>query len=805
MSSISLHLLQAFRRLTQRPGFTLTAVLTLALGIGANTAAFSLVDRLLLRAFPFREPERIVALYEWDSTKGSDRGKFHPSAPNLLDIQKACTQFESMAAIRSVMANLAGNGEPTQVEMGRVSASFLSMLGVKPMLGRAFREEEDRNGAPRVAILTHPGWQRHFGGDPGILGRTLVLNGEVHEIVGVLGSDFRLPFTFQLDNPALLRPMAYSPVELGSRNGHNAAAFARLKPNATRVSAEQELKGIMAHLATQYPADQQGRTGRVAAMEDELSDMMAVQMYMIQGVVLFVMLIACTNVASLMLANGLGRQRELATRVALGAARGQLLVQLLAESALLGCFGLLGALLVGKGLMAAFPAILPPQYADSIVLSLDGRALGVSLASTLLAVLVFGLLPAWKVSRIDPAATLKAGASGGKGREHHRLRRLLVVFEVGLASCLLVAAGLLVRSLRKGNEAPTGFETRSLLTAQFRLVPGQYPTPEASQAFSGQVLQRLASLPGVKAAALTTNLPQTQGSSDWYDVEGQPLPNKARHLAQTRWVSPDYFQATGTSLLRGRTFTRQDADRVCIVSDKLAQKHWPGQDPLGKRLSLDGPEGPWSTVVGLAGWTRQYAPGRSVDPEIYLPWNQAGRVLSAQLALRVEGRPQAAVPALRKTFRELDPNLALADVWSGEELLGSNEVGPKIIIKLAAGFSAMALLLAGIGIYGVMSLLVEFRTREIGVRMALGARLWDVLRLVLTDGLGMVAAGLALGLLGGYGLGQAITSQLYGVTPADPATFGLTAASLGLVALLSSLFPARRAATVDPLVALRNE
>jgi hypothetical protein len=295
------------------------------------------------------------------------------------------------------------------------------------------------------------------------------------------------------------------------------------------------------------------------------------------------------------------------------------------------------------------------------------------------------------------------------------------------------------------------------------------------------------------------------GGNLGYDVEGLLLPNKNQHMAIPRWITPDYFSAMGIRLLQGRAFTKLDPDSVCIVSDNLAQKHWPGQDPLGKRLSLEGPAGPWLTVVGLAGWTRQYAPGRPVDPEIYVPFHTGGRIQFAYLTLRVEGQPQAVVPALRKAFRELDPNLALANVWSGEELLGSNEVGPKIIVKITAGFSALALLLAGLGIYGVMSLLVEFRTREIGVRMALGARVWDVLRLVLMDGLNMVALGLSLGLLGGYGLGHAIASQLYGVTPADPATFVIAASSLALVALLSTLIPAHRAATVNPVVALRDE
>ena len=804
MSTFLLHLTQAFRRLLKRPGFTVAAVLTLALGIGANTAAFSLMDRLLLSSFPFQAPEHIVTLYEWDAARG-ENGRFNLSAPNYLDIRKASTQYESIAAINSTIGNLSGNGEPAQVEVALVSASFFPMLGAKPMLGRSFTEAEDQTGAPRVAVLSYPGWQRSFGGDLAVVGKTLILNGESHQIVGVLGPDFRVPFTFTIDNPTLFRPIAFSTRELELRNRHNARTFARLKAGASRASAETELKGILAHLATQYPNDQQGRTGQVTLMLDEVSKMMGPQMYMLQGVVLFVMLIACVNVASLMLANGLGRQREMATRVALGAARGQLMTQLLTESALLGLFGFLGALIIGKTLMAGFPALLPANYADLISLSMNGRALGVCFASSILAVLVFGLLPAWKVSRIDPAAALKTGAKGSAGREHHRLRRALVVFEVAMASCLLITASLLLRSLAKGNDAPLGFEPRSLQTASFRTVATQYPTAETAQAFMEQVNQKLSTLPGVRSAALTSSLPQSRAGNIGYDVEGQILTNKNQHMAIPRWITPDYFSAMGIRLLQGRTFTRLDPDTVCIVSDQLAQKHWPGQDPLGKRLSLEGPTGPWLTVVGLAGWTRQGAPGNPVDPEIYVPFHTGGRIQFAFLTLRVDGQPQAVVPALREAFRELDPNLALAMVYSGEELLGSNESGPKLIIKITAGFSALALLLAGIGIYGVMSLLVEFRTREIGVRMALGARVWDVLRLVLTDGLSMVALGLSFGLLGGYGLGLAITSQLYGITPGDPTTYLIVSASLALVALLSTLIPARRAATVNPVVALRDE
>ncbi len=804
MSTFLLHLTQAFRRLLQRPGFTLAAVLTLALGIGANTAAFSLMDRLLLRSFPYREPDRMMALYEWDTTRG-DNGLFGLSTPTFQDIRQRSTQFESITGIKSVLANLSGLGDPMQAEVVRVSASFFPMLDLQPMLGRCFVDADDRTGAPRVAILSHPGWKRVFGADPSVVGKTLILNGESHTIVGVLGPEARFPFVFNFDNPILFRPMAFSAEELQARNANNMSTFARLKPGATQASAEAELKGILGQLAQQYPNDQQGRTGRINAMEDEISNMMGPQMIMLQGVVLFVMLIACVNVASLMLASGLGRQREMATRVALGAARSQLLGQLLTESALLGLLGCLGALGVGKGLMAAFPALLPAEYADLIALGMDGRALAVCLGSSILAVVIFGLLPAWKVSRIDPAAMLKSGAKGSSGREHHRLRRALVVFEVALASCLLITASLLLRSLTKGDEAPLGFEPRSLQTAYFRLVATQYPTAESSQAFMAQVTQKLAALPGVKAAALTTGLPQSLAGADMYDVEGQPLPNNARHLAIDRWITPDYFSAMGVRLLQGRTFTHVDRDNVCIVSDRLAQKHWPGQDPLGKRISLEGPTGPWLTVVGLAGWTRQNDPGKAVEPEVYLPFHTGGRILYGHLALRVDGQPQTVVPALRKALRELDPNLALARVYSGEELRSANGTGPRLIIKITAGFSAMALLLAGIGIYGVMSLLVEFRTREIGVRMALGARVWDVLRLVLTEGLSMVALGLSFGLLGGYGLGRAITSQLYGITPGDPTTYLIVSASLALVALLSTLIPARRAATVDPVVALRDE
>lgn len=795
----------ALRTLRQRPGFTLAATLTLALGIGANTAAFSLLDRLLLSSFPFPEPERIVALYEWDATRGGSSGRFNLSAPNFLEIQRAATQYESLAAIRQTTANLTGQSEPMQVELARVSSGFFPMLRAKPLLGRIFTEGEDQSGAPRVAILSHAGWQRHFGGDPDVIGKRLTVNGESHQIVGVLGPDFRLPFVFNVDSPSLFRPMAFSAEELQQRNSHNTRTFARLKVGGTQASAESELKGIMAALATQYPADQQGRTGAVTSMQAEVTEMMGAQMVMLQGVVLFVLLIACVNVASLMLANALGRQREMATRVALGAARSQLMAQLLIESVILGLLGFLGALMIGKGLMAGFPAILPPRYVDLFNLEMDVRALSVCLGSTVLAVLVFGLLPAWQISRVDPSAALKNGAKGSAGRTHHRLRRVLVVFEVALASCLVVTAGLLLRSLAKGNQAPLGFEPRALLTAHFRLAPVQYPTPETAQAFMALATQKISALPGVRSAALTTMLPQSGGGNTWYDVEGQALPNKAQHLAIPRWITPDYFTTMSIPLLQGRAFSPADSEGVCIVSDRLAHKHWPGQDPLGKRLSLEGPNGPWLTVTGLVAWTRQYAPGRILEPEIYLPFKSGGRILAPRVVMRVEGHPSALIPALREVFRQLDPNLALADVWRGDELLGSSHVGPRIIIKIAVGFSVLALLLAGVGIYGVMSLLVEHRTREIGVRMALGARIQDVLRLVFIDALGMVALGLAFGLLGGYGLGHAIASQLYGVSPADPITFFIASGSLALAALLATLFPALRATTVNPVVALREE
>lgn len=793
---------QALRGLRATPTFTAAAILTLALGIGANTAAFSLLDRLLLNAFPFRAPERLVCL--WEVT---DQGRRQPpSVPLAEAVEQGASSFEGLTLMRPRSVNLAGAGEPVQLRGAEVSLTFFDVLGAPPAFGQGFLAEDDRPGAVRGVVLSHACWQRSFGGDPGILGRTLTLNGAPAVVRGVAGRDFRLPPTTPIDAAEVYFPAIHTDEIRSHWDWHSYWAVARLKPGVSLTSADQDVKRVLAVSAGLHPEALNGRTGRAIGLREQVSSVMAPQLLLILGVTLVVLLIACANVASLMLARGLARQRELATRVALGASPGDLVRDMLAEGLLLACGGFLASLLLGWGFMKGFPRILPPDLVGALHLGMDGRALTFTAGLSLLAVLVFAALPAWKVSRSLPFAALKEGSRGTSGKVHQRLRRVLVAGEVALAAALLLSAGLLLRGLERTFQGRAGYRTEGLLTAQFRLAGPAYAGPEAAQAFARTLETRLAALPGVTHAALGLGLPGVSSGSSPLAVEGQVQGSGRGTFATDHRVTADMLQAMGIPLLKGRGLEAQDGAGVCLVSEVLAARAWPGQDPLGRRISLEGPNGPWLRVVGVTAALRAQAePGEPTAPEVYSPLSQVGTFASASLALRTEEAPEVLIPALRTLVRELDPTLPLARVMTGAQLREQSVGGVRFAIRLAAGFSLIALVLAGVGIYGVMSLMVELRIREIGIRMALGATVRAILTQVLGEGLRTVLWGLALGLLAGLGLGRVLMSLLEGLSPLDPVSLGSVILLMALTALTAALLPALRAAHIEPVQALRAD
>jgi len=790
------------RRLRRSPGFTLAAVVTLALGIGANTAAFSLLNRLVLGIVPFEGADRIVMLHE----EMPERGGFYwdLSAPNYLDFEREATSFESMAVWTNKRVNLSGDGEPSSLQAGRVSWTLFLTLGVRPELGRAFQPEEDRYEGPKVAVLSHELWRGRFGEDRGVLGRTIWLDGTPHEVVGVMEPGFRLPFTLPNSEADLYVPMAFTPDQLRSRGAHGLWGVARLKPGVSIAAADQEMKAIAGELARLYPDVNGKRTAAVYSISAEASRWTRVPVLVVMGVAALVLLIVCTNVANLLLAKGLERRREMAIRSAVGA-RGRTLVrQMVTENLALGLLGGAAGLLVAQLMMDAFPSLVP--FIDLGGLTLNGRLLAFALLVSLVATLLFGTLPAWQVSRSNTVDLLNESARGSGGRSLHRTRRVLVVLEVSLATALIVATGLMLRSLGKLHEVRPGFEPENLLTASCVRVESKYPDFGPRRDFYEQLASRVSAIPGVRAAALSDTLPLgTFRMNNSYEVEGQPQPPGQWFLGFERSITPGFFRAMGIPVVRGRDFTPQDVDQsVVIVNEHIARKHWPGESPLGKHISLGGSYG-LRTVIGVVGNVRQDYLIEPDHGETYKPLAQENRFQYVSFALRVDGDPHLLIPALKAAVREVDADLAVYAAKTGRDLLDRDLDLASAIGALIGGFGVLALLLAAVGLNGVMSLLVGFRTREIGIRVALGAQARDILRMVLGEGILMVVLGTALGLAGAFGLGQMITSLLYGVEPTDATTFMVAPLVLMVMALIACFVPARRAASLEPTVALRHE
>jgi len=807
MDSLLQDLRYAVRTLVERPGFTVVAVLTIALGVGGTTAMFGVVDAVLLRPLPYAEPDRLVML--WTRTPGGPQAA--ASWPEFVDWREQSHSFADMAVWRGQSVSLTGGAEPERVVGAFVSDRFFPLLGARPALGRTFTAEEtDPATARPVAVLGHGLWQRRFGSDPGILGRSLVLNGQSHTVVGVLGPDFdggNAPAHGWFMGCDVFLPISYFPNKKGLARGETEIlVLGRLRPGVDASQAGTDMAVVARRLEQAYPDTHAGRGVEIVPLHEQIVGSFKPALLVLLGAVGLVLLIACANVANLLLARASRRRRELAVRAALGAGRTRLLRQLLTESAVLALLGGALGLLVGHWGLALLLSLAPAGVLPGS-LTLDGRVMAFALVLTAATGVCFGLVPALQASRPDLDGVLKEAGRGGSGSAGHRFRDVLVVAEVTLSLVLLVGAGLLLRSAVALQRAELGFRPDHVLTAEFRLPPARYPEPRVIAAFFRQTLERLRAVPGIESAALARAVPFSgNGGSTTFQVEGEPEPPKGREpVAQLNIVSPDYFRTMGVRQLEGRDFDEHDtADvpSVAVVNETMARQLWPGMDPIGRRLRLR--DAGWVTVVGVVGDVRHSGPSEPPQPQIYTTHEQDARIFACVVA-RTAGEPMAMAAPMRAALWAVDKDQPVWKVRAMEELVTGSRGTARAMSLLVGVFAAVALALAGVGIYGVMAYAVSQRTREIGIRMALGAASGRVLRLVVGRALVLTSVAIVLGAIGATVLARLLGTLLFGVGPADPVTFGVAAAALASVGTLAAYLPARRAARIDPVRALAEE
>ena len=807
MDSLLQDLRYSVRTLVERPGFTVVAVLTIALGVGGTTAMFGVVDAVLLRPLPYAEPDRLVML--WTRTPGGPQAA--ASWPEFVDWREQSHSFADMAVWRGQSVSLTGGAEPERVVGAFVSDRFFPLLGARPALGRTFTAEEtDPATARPVAVLGHGLWQRRFGSDPGILGRSLVLNGQSHTVVGVLGPDFdggNAPAHGWFMGCDVFLPISYFPNKKGLARGETEIlVLGRLRPGVDASQAGTDMAVVARRLEQAYPDTHAGRGVEIVPLHEQIVGSFKPALLVLLGAVGLVLLIACANVANLLLARASRRRRELAVRAALGAGRTRLLRQLLTESAVLALLGGALGLLVGHWGLALLLSLAPAGVLPGS-LTLDGRVMAFALVLTAATGVCFGLVPAIQASRPDLDGVLKEAGRGGSGSAGHRFRDVLVVAEVTLSLVLLVGAGLLLRSAVALQRAELGFRPDHVLTAEFRLPPARYPEPRVIAAFFRQTLERLRAVPGIESAALARAVPFSgNGGSTTFQVEGEPEPPKGREpVAQLNIVSPDYFRTMGVRQLEGRDFDEHDtADvpSVAVVNETMARQLWPGMDPIGRRLRLR--DAGWVTVVGVVGDVRHSGPSEPPQPQIYTTHEQDARIFACVVA-RTAGEPMAMAAPMRAALWAVDKDQPVWKVRAMEELVTGSRGTARAMSLLVGVFAAVALALAGVGIYGVMAYAVSQRTREIGIRMALGAASGRVLRLVVGRALVLTSVAIVLGAIGATVLARLLGTLLFGVGPADPVTFGVAAAALASVGTLAAYLPARRAARIDPVRALAEE
>ncbi len=794
------------RMLVKNPSFTIVAVLALALGIGANSAIFSVVNTVLLRPLPYKNPGRLVMLWEEATHLGFPKNT--PSPANFIDWRAQNTVFEAMAAMVERSFNLTGVGEPERFDGRRVSANLFDLLGVQPQLGRAFRAEEDKPGS-RVVILSNGLWQHRFGGDPRVIGQAVSLNGESYTVIGVMPGSFQFPTR----RDQLWVPLAFDAKEAASRGNHFLEVIARMKPGVTLQQAQAEMSTIAARLAQQYPEENLRVGSVVTALQEQVVGDIKPALLVLLGAVGFVLLIACANVANLLLARAAARQKEIALRLALGAGRSRLTRQFLTESVLLAVIGGAVGLLLSIAGLRVLKTFIPDTISQAQAISIDAKVLVFTGLVALVTGIIFGLAPAMQVSHLDINDTLKEGGrDAAGGTRGNRIRALLVIGEIAVSFVLLMGAGLLINSFMHLRNLHPGFRANHLLTMKIPLSEVKYPDKERRSPFYAEVLRRVQALPGVQSAAVAGNLPLTyDGDSMPIGIEGRtdPPPDQRPDVI-LRVVGPGYFSTMGIPLVRGRDFSEQDkADsaRVVIVSEKTARHFWPGENPIGKRLKPGSTNRniPWIEIIGVVKDVRQNDFVSEPKMQMYMPYQQLNSFAPNALVVRTNVEPLSLAGAVRNAIWAVDKDQPVSNLRSMDEIVSEAVARQRFSMLLLGIFAALAMVLAAVGIYGVMSYSIAQRTREIGLRIALGAQKSDVLKMILRQGLRFVAAGLAIGLAASFVLTRVMASLLFGISATDPATFVSISLMLIAVALLASYIPAVRAMKIDPMLALRYQ
>ncbi len=808
-----------WRILRRNPGFATVAVLTLAIGIGANAAIFSVVYTVLLRPLPYTDSSRIVLVWDTDTNRKVPRGTVSPA--EFLDWEDMNRSFEALSAIRPSNVTLTGNGEPEQTWGVHTSGNLFRVLGVKPVLGRDFAPEEERPGHEQVAMIGYGIWQRRFGADSGIIGRSVLIDYKPYTIIGVLPRNFSLFGTSAaLD---IWVPFAFDRTQL-NREDHELVVFGRLKKGVQLQQAQAEMEAIIATLKKQYPRVDQKNGVRVERFQSFLTNTMRPALVVFFAAVTLVLLIACANVANLMLARAATREREIALRATLGAGRRRILGQLLTESVLLSLIGgALGVLVAYAGvhfLHAVLPAAGNHEIPFSGQIGVNGTVLAFVLGLSLLTGIIFGFAPAIQISRAELGESLKEGSRGSTGgRRSHFIRSSLIVTEVALSLMLLVGAGLLMRSFVLLMSEDLGFNPSNLLTMQLWLPEANYSAPARVTNFYRQVLTQTEAIPGVKSASAVNFLP-LGGWADYCDFEiaGRTTPSSGEQFtSRYRVIDSEYLRTMEIPVRKGRDLASSDGTDsagVVLINEALVSRYWPDENPIGKQIRIHlpavkspwepAPRDSWLTIVGIVGDIREWDWGFDKIPALYLPYTQVpSRLMS--IVIRANGDPGQLTSAVRHVVEGLDANLPVTTVHTMDDLLAQAVSQRRLGMLLLAVFAAVAMLLAAVGIYGVMAYTVAQRTHEIGIRMALGAERGDVLHMIVGDAMRLAGLGLIFGLIASVIVMRYLQSQLYGVRPTDPVTFVGVAAVLSVVAAMASYFPARRATKVDPLVALRYE
>ncbi len=808
----------AIRSLVKHPGLTAVALITLALGIGANTAIFSVVNAVVLRPLPYAEPDRLVTL--WETMPGSDQRSVAPG--NFVDWRDQNKSFQELAATFYGNFNVTGDGEADRVDGSTVTSNLMKVLGVRPQLGRSFEAEDDNHQDRNLVMISHGLWQRRFGGATDVVGRTMIVDELPHTIIGVMPEGFQYPQRSQMW--VLGRNRGAIPLSLiaqvpdndwtHERDAHFIGVIGRLRPGVTLSQGQSDIAGITRRLEEDFPKTNGGLGSNLVPLHTQVVGDVRKTLFILLGAVGLVLLIACTNVANLMLARASQRDREIAIRAAVGASRRRLVRQLLTESVLLSTLGGLAGLVVSIWVVDLFIKLSPGDIPRLNEASVDPLLLGFALLISLLTGLGFGLLPAFQASRANLNTALKdGGTKATEGRQRRNARNGLVITEVALAQVLLVGAALLALSYVRVSQINPGFNADRVLTAKIAPARKKYPDPKARSAFYGTILDHLEHMPGVESAGMVMSLPLSGSSMNrGFRTEGRPDPKPDENITMDfQIVSPSYFPTLQIPVKRGRGLTEADtenSERVIVINETMARQYWPSEDPVGKRMAIgdSSKDTSWRTIVGVVGDNRHASLNEPPVPTAFISYHQDLESWPRMgFVIKATSDPASLTGAVRKELASIDPTQPVYAIEPMNNLLSASVAQRRFIMLLLGSLATVAIALAMVGVYGVISFSVSERTHEIGIRMALGAHRWDVLRMVLGQGMGLTTIGIVVGVAAAFGLTRLLTSMLFEVSPTDAATFSIVAGAVAVVASVACYIPARRATKVDPLVALRYE